>query len=108
MHIEKNICDSILGTLLNIVGKMKDIDKSRLDLKDLNIRKELHLQQHVNIYIKPPQCYASNISRCVSINEGKILGLKSHDCHVLLQRLLPIGIHAFFAQGCVHCLGRVV
>ena len=78
-----------------------------MDLKDLNIRKELHLQQHGNIYIKPPACctltsaekkdfykfiksvkllegYTSNISRCVRINEGKILVLKSHDCHVLL------------------------
>ena len=24
MHIEKNICDSIIGTLLNILGKTKD------------------------------------------------------------------------------------
>ena len=24
VHIEKNICDSIIGTLLNIEGKMKD------------------------------------------------------------------------------------
>ena len=24
MHIEKNICDSIIGTLLNIEGKTKD------------------------------------------------------------------------------------
>ena len=34
----------------------------------------------------------------MSINEGKILGLKSHDCHVLLQRLLPIGIRAFLRK----------
>ena len=56
MHIEKNICDSVLGTLLNTVGKTKDTDKSYLDMKDLNIRKELQLQQHVNIYVKPPTC----------------------------------------------------
>ena len=37
LDVEKNICDSVLGTLLNIVGKTKDIDKSRLDLKYLNI-----------------------------------------------------------------------
>ena len=92
-----------------------------MDLKYLNIIKELHLQQHGNIYIKPPTCYtltsvkrkkfckflklvklpegyASNISRCVSIYEGKILGLKSHHCYVLLQRLLPIGIRAFLRK----------
>ena len=48
--------------------------------------------------MKLPEGYASNISRCVRINEGKILGLKSHDCHVLLQRLLPIGKRAFLRK----------
>jgi hypothetical protein len=28
MHIEKNICDSILGTLLGMEGKSKDIEKA--------------------------------------------------------------------------------
>ena len=42
MHIEKNICDIILGTLLNIKGKTKDTIKTRLDLQAMNIRKELH------------------------------------------------------------------
>ena len=28
--------------------------------------------------------------------EGKIPGLKMHDCHVLLHRLLPISARAFF------------
>ncbi|KAL8132986.1 hypothetical protein AgCh_008451 [Apium graveolens] len=42
MHIEKNICNSILGTLLNIGGKMKDHLAARLDLQDQGIRKELH------------------------------------------------------------------
>ena len=32
----------------------------------------------------------SNIARCVNTNEGKIYGMKSHDCHVFMQRLLPI------------------
>ncbi|KAL8145946.1 hypothetical protein AgCh_003901 [Apium graveolens] len=32
MHIEKNVCESITGTLLNIPGKTKDGVKARLDL----------------------------------------------------------------------------
>ncbi|XP_058009346.1 uncharacterized protein LOC131183171 [Hevea brasiliensis] len=42
MHIEKNICDNILGTIMNIKGKTKDGIKTRLDLQALNIRPELH------------------------------------------------------------------
>ena len=37
MHIKKNICDSIIGTLLNIEGKTKDIFKSRSDLTHLTL-----------------------------------------------------------------------
>ena len=43
MHVEKNVCDSVVGTLLNTIGKTKNTDKARLDLADMNIRKELHL-----------------------------------------------------------------
>ena len=32
MHVEKNVCESILGTLLKIKGKRKDGDGSRLDM----------------------------------------------------------------------------
>uniref|UniRef100_A0A2N9J4U7 Transposase n=1 Tax=Fagus sylvatica TaxID=28930 RepID=A0A2N9J4U7_FAGSY len=41
MHIEKNICESIIGTLLNVKGKSKDGLKSRMDLEDMKIRNEL-------------------------------------------------------------------
>ena len=38
MHVEKNVCDNIMGTLLNIEGKTKDTNKARLDLADMEIR----------------------------------------------------------------------
>ena len=44
MHIEKNICESLIATILNIIGKTKDTLKARLDLKDLGIKKELQLR----------------------------------------------------------------
>jgi len=31
-----------------------------------------------------------DIARCVNVNEGKIYGMKSHDCHVFMQRLIPL------------------
>ena len=42
--------------------------------------------------MKVPDGYAFNISWCVQVNERKIFGLKSHDCHVLMQQLLPLAI----------------
>ncbi|MBV8802557.1 MAG: DUF4218 domain-containing protein [Gammaproteobacteria bacterium] len=113
MHIEKNVFDNILGTLLSIEGKNKDNEKARKDLEAMKIRKELHLKSNNGRFYKPPACYtltsqerygfyqflksvrfpdgyAAKISRCV--RDTKIFGLKSHDCHVMLQRLLPIGM----------------
>lgn len=42
MHIEKNICDNVLGMIMNIQGKTKDSAQARLDLEAMNIRQELH------------------------------------------------------------------
>ncbi|CAL8119066.1 unnamed protein product [Prunus armeniaca] len=41
--------------------------------------------------VKFPDRYASNIARCVNIDGGKFNGLKSHDCHLFMQHLLPVG-----------------
>ena len=58
MHIEKNISESILGTLLGIEGKTKDTLQSHLDLKDLNIRYKLHpVEDRGKVYIRP-SCFA--------------------------------------------------
>jgi hypothetical protein len=46
MHIEKNICESLIVTILNILGKTKDTVKARLDLKDLGIRKVLQFKEN--------------------------------------------------------------
>ncbi|KAH7842869.1 hypothetical protein Vadar_009953 [Vaccinium darrowii] len=148
MHIEKNICESIYGTMLAIEGKNKDTYKARDDLKKMGIRSELHLQINENgSFLKPraiytlgpqqidafceflksisyPDGYAANISRCVTSKKGnKLSGMKSHDRHVLLQRILPIGMRglvnkeisttlfelgSFFQELCSRTLRRSV
>lgn len=122
MHVEKNICDNLLGTMFGIDGKNKDTIKARLDLQDIGIISELHLQRMVNgkysmpracfsmsheerlqfceflKEVKLPDGYASHIGRCVNLTDRKITGLKSHDCHVLLQRILPVGIRGMMVK----------
>ena len=44
MHIEKNVMDNILTTLLNVKDQTKDNYKARLNLAEMGIRSELHLQ----------------------------------------------------------------
>ena len=42
MHITKNVCRSLLGTLLNMPERTKDGPKARADLKSMGIGEELH------------------------------------------------------------------
>lgn len=41
MHVEKNICNMLLGTLLDIKGKTKDTSNGRREIMRIKIRKEL-------------------------------------------------------------------
>jgi len=34
--------------------------------------------------------YSSNLARCANIEKGSIHSMKSHDCHVFMETLLPI------------------
>jgi hypothetical protein len=43
MHVKKNVCASLLGTLMNDKLKNKDHAKARADLEELDIRPELYL-----------------------------------------------------------------
>jgi len=42
--------------------------------------------------VKVPQGYSSNVKSLVSMNDLKLIGLKSHNCHLLMQQLLPMAI----------------
>ncbi|CAN6692873.1 unnamed protein product [Malus baccata var. baccata] len=122
MHIEKNICDNVVGTLLDIDKKSNDGLAARADLEILNIRPRQHSRREGNRTFRPPALftlkreektafcevlstiwvpdgYSSNVSRCVHVNERKIHGLKSHDCHVLMQQLLPLAIRAVLPKS---------
>ena len=122
MHIEKNVCDSVISTLLNIPGKTKDGISSRRDLVHMGIRTELAPKENGNrtylppcsftltreekkkfcqtlFDIKVPEGYAANIRSYVSLEELKVFGLKSHDYHVLMQHLLPVAIESMLPDG---------
>nr|GEY44812.1 hypothetical protein [Tanacetum cinerariifolium] len=45
MHVEKNVCESLVRTLLNVPRKEKDGMNARLDLAELGIKPELFARQ---------------------------------------------------------------
>ncbi|KAM3266146.1 hypothetical protein P3L10_003140 [Capsicum annuum] len=98
MHIEKNICDSLLGTLLEIDEKSKDHVNSRYDLQEMGIREELQpikdSNGNVSVLknVKLPKGCASNISDRVNMKEMKISGYKSHDAHFIMHHVLQVTV----------------
>ncbi|CAL8085099.1 unnamed protein product [Prunus armeniaca] len=63
MHIEKNVCDSIIGTLLTILGKNKDGIAARLDLLNMGVKTNLKLEYGERRTRLPPGPW--NLSRAV-------------------------------------------
>ena len=89
MHIEKNICDNVLGTLMNIEGKTKDNVRARLDLQVMDIRHQLHVKHDGNSYKMPPACYTMS------------LGKKKSFCELLASLKFPNG-YASIISRCVN------
>jgi hypothetical protein len=42
MHVEKNMCEAFVGTLLDIPGKTKDTLNTWMDFEEMKLRKDLH------------------------------------------------------------------
>ncbi|KAG7548238.1 Transposase-associated domain [Arabidopsis suecica] len=110
MHTEKNFLDNIMNTLIGVKGKSKDNIMSRLDVEKFCSRPELHIDRKgkapfpaytltneakksllecVKNAVKFPDGYSSDLATCVDMENGKFSGMKSHDCHVFMERLLP-------------------
>ncbi|KAL5580207.1 hypothetical protein UlMin_012649 [Ulmus minor] len=122
MHIEKNVCESLIGTLLNMPGKTKDGEKTRLDMAKMGIRESLKpITESGKRTFLPPACYvlsrsekrqfystlseikvptgySSNIKSVVQMKDLRLINLKSHDCHTLIQQLLPVAIRGLLPK----------
>ncbi|GLU21146.1 hypothetical protein SLE2022_373070 [Rubroshorea leprosula] len=122
MHCEKNFFNNIIHTVMND-NKTKDNGKARLDLAIYCDRRKLHMGYNTHgklvkpnanyalIYEKQkllcawlkqlrfPDGFASNISRCVNLNESRLFGMKSHDCHVFMQRLIPVAFRGLLPSA---------
>ncbi|KAL0313342.1 UNVERIFIED_CONTAM: hypothetical protein Sradi_5733500 [Sesamum radiatum] len=120
MHIEKNVFDNIFNTVMDIKGKTKDNLNTRKDLKNICNRPELEVdERRPNAMPKAaytltkeqkkkicewvrslrfPDGYASNIARCVDIANLRVHGMKSHDYHVFMQKLIPVAFRELLPE----------
>ncbi|GJU31943.1 uncharacterized protein Tco_1175532 [Tanacetum coccineum] len=122
MHIEKNALEALLNTLLQN-DKTKDTVKARQDLETLKVRKELWLVKKPNGKLEKPHpkysfttegrkrfCkfikgvrlpdgFGSNFKQKVTADDNNITGMKSHDCHIMMHRLLPYGVQQYLPKS---------
>ncbi|XP_021603863.1 uncharacterized protein LOC110608886 [Manihot esculenta] len=120
MHIEKNVFENIFNIVMNVEGKTKDNIKSRKDLNEICRRPELKKDPISGKYLKACYCldnqskmilcdwfktlkfpdeFVSNLGICVDSRKLRLFGMKSHDCHVFMQRILPIALREFLPNN---------
>ncbi|XP_065878103.1 uncharacterized protein [Euphorbia lathyris] len=120
MHIEKNVFENLFNTIMNIEGKTKDNAKARKDVALFCKRHELAMDPITNKYpkacytltqiqkeavcdwvkqLKFPDGYGSNLGRRVDGKKSRLFGMKSHDCHVFMQRFLSIALHELLPKN---------
>jgi len=122
MHIEKNMFENIFNTVMDVKGKTKDNIKARLDVALFYNHKNMELvrdgsqvakqrasfvleknaQLLVYKYLKSlrfPDGHASSISRLVNTEECRLYEMKSHDCHVFMQTLIPLAFCDLLPKG---------
>jgi hypothetical protein len=115
MHQERNVGESILSTCMSFTDKTKDNHKARKDLALICNRPSLELKsrggkprapfclkardrKEVLIWLKNlkfPDGYGTGFRRAVNLDTGKLSGVKSHDYHIFMERLLPVMFHGY-------------
>jgi hypothetical protein len=148
MHTEKNVAEALWATITEIPDKSKDNVKARVDLVELCDRPNQEMKppsggktwrrpkadfvlsraqrKEVLQWIKMlmfPNGYAANLSRGVNLSTMRVLGMKSHDFHIWIERILLAMVRGyvpehvwlalaelsyFFRQLCAKELARTV
>jgi hypothetical protein len=120
MHQECNIAESIISMCFDVTSFSKDNINGRKDLASLCSHPSLEPKRnakgnmkrpHAPYCLKPTErkeilrwlkkskfldCYVSNIKQDVNISTGKPNGLKSHDYHIIIERLMSVMFCGYF------------
>jgi len=130
LHIEKNVFENIFNTVMDVKGKTKDNIKARLDVALFYNHKNMELVCDGSRVAKPRASFvlekntqllvykrlkslcfldghASNISRLVNMEECRLYGMKSNDCHVFTQTLILLAFHDLLPKGICNALTKI-
>jgi hypothetical protein len=120
MQQERNIVESIMSMCLDVTGFTKDNMNARKDLATLSDHPSLEAKLNARgkqkrpkapYCLKPverkdvlrwlktlkfPDRYAANIKWAVNVGTAKLNGLKSHDYHIFIERLMLVMFRGYF------------
>jgi hypothetical protein len=119
MHQEWNIVESIMRMCLDVIGFMKDNMNARKGLATLCDRLSLEAKTNAKENLSRPRApyylklierkdvlkwlktlrfpdrYTTNIKWAVNVGTGKLNGLKSHDYHIFIERLMLVMFYGY-------------
>jgi hypothetical protein len=132
MHTEKNVAKALSGTIMDIPEKSKDNVKARVDIEMLCDRPKqvipkprpgkkwkrpkadfvLSREQRKEVLewiqnLMFPDGYAANLRRGVNLINLKLKGLKSHDYHIWIERLLPVMVRGYVPEHVCQVLAEL-
>jgi hypothetical protein len=120
MHQERNIAESIISMCFDVTGFSKENVNVRKGLVAFYNHPSLDPKTNAKGNLKRPQAlyclkpakrkeilrwlkklkfpdrYASNIKRAVNVSTSKLNGLKNHDYHIIIERLMPTIFCGYF------------
>lgn len=118
MHQERNMCEALFNTVMDFPDKTKDNFKARVDLGNICNRPTLMLRENggkprAEFALRPnerkevmkwmkdlkfPDGYGAGFRRSVNLKTMKINGLKSHDYHIMMERLIPVMLRGYINE----------
>jgi hypothetical protein len=117
MHQENNVVKALIHTCMHF-KKTKDNLKARRDLAMLCDRPTKVLNDNgkppcafcltskdkIEVMrwmkkIKFPDGYVAGLKRTMNLKMGKLIGLKSHDFHILMERIIPIMFRGYMPDA---------
>ncbi|WVZ64583.1 hypothetical protein U9M48_014079 [Paspalum notatum var. saurae] len=112
MHQERNVAESIISTCMDFSDKTKDNVKARKDLAKICKRPTLELTAsggklrapeersvEMDEKLKFLDGYAAGLKRAVNLKTGKLNGLKAHDYHIIIERLMHVMFRGYLPDG---------
>lgn len=105
MHIDKNIFEFVVGAILRFEWKtFVGFSIWYRPLYTLSAKDKITILDRLND-VKYPSGFTDSLASKINVHDKKVIGLKMHDCSVMLECLIQVFIRPFLPQFIVNLIG---